>query len=148
MHVKEYLSKIIEKGKEEDMENLSCMLDEAIHKVKACDEKWFEKKCMELYIMAYGENFTEEKAEWIISNMKPYHMKWTLEQSKQVQEQYDMESIKPLDFWIVLNSAYNDFHDMFEENIDMYAKYVKNFIKDEDAKENKVFLYFTEIPKN
>lgn len=147
MHIKKYLEKIIERGKEEDMHELSYMLDEAIHKVKDCDEEWFNKKCMELYVMAYGKNFTEEKAEKIILDMKPYHMKWTLEQSKQVQNEYDMSSINSIDFWIVLNSAYNDFHDIFGEDIAMYAKYVKNFIKDEDAKEGKVFTYFTEIVK-
>ena len=40
-----------------------------------------------------------------------------------------------------------DYQDIFEENIDMYVKYAKNFIMDEDGKEDKVFLYFTTIPK-
>lgn len=46
-----------------------------------------------------------------------------------------------------MNSAYNDYRDVFKENVDVYAKWSYAFIKDEDAKEGKVFTYFTKIPK-
>ena len=46
-----------------------------------------------------------------------------------------------------MNSAYNDFRDLFDKDIEAYARYTKNFIMDKDAKEDKVFLYFTTIPK-
>ena len=46
-----------------------------------------------------------------------------------------------------MNSTYNDFHNLFDEDISKYVEYTKSFIKDEDAKEDKVFLYFTTIPK-
>ena len=147
MHIKGYLTKIIEKGKQEDMEKLSVMLDEAIHKVKECDNDWFEEKCMELYVMAYGKTLTEDKARDIIINMQPYHMHWSLEETKQVQSQYSLESIRDIDFWIVMNSAYNDYKDLFGEDLEMYIKYTTNFIKDKDAKDDKVFLYYTTIPK-
>lgn len=147
MEVKEYLKKIIEKGDRNDMEELSEIFDKAIYKVKDCDPEWYNKKCMKLYTMAYGKVLNEEMAEDIISKMEPYHMHWTLEQTRQVQTQNGLNNIRDIDFWIVLNSAYNDYHDIFEENIDMYVKYAKNFIMDEDGKEDKVFLYFTTIPK-
>lgn len=147
MKIKEYLERIIEKGDRKDMEELSDMLDKAIYKVKDCDPEWYEKKCMELYIMAYGKVLNEEMAKDIISKMEPYHMHWTLEQTIQVQVQNGLNNIRDIDFWVVMNSAYNDFHDLFEDNIDMYVKYTKNFILDKDGKEDKVFLYFTTIPK-
>ena len=39
------------------------------------------------------------------------------------------------------------YHELFDEDLGMYVKYTKDFIKDEDAKEGKVFTYFTVIPK-
>ena len=62
-------------------------------------------------------------------------MKWTLEQTKAVQTQHGLSEIKPCEFWVVMNGAYNDYHDIFEEDLEMYVKYAKDFIKDEDAKE-------------
>lgn len=147
MNVKDYLIKIIERGKREDMEELSEIFDKAIYKVKDCDPEWYEKKCMKLYTMAYGKVLNEEMAKDIISKMEPYHMHWTLEQSKQIQAENGLNNIRDIDFWIVMNSAYNDFHDLFDENIDMYIKYAKNFIMDKDGKDDKVFLYYTTIPK-
>ena len=147
MKIKEYLERIIEKGNRKDMEELSDMLDKAIYKVKDCDPEWYDKKCMKLYTMAYGKVLNEEMAKDIISEMEPYHMHWTLEQTRQVQVQNGLNNIRDIDFWVVMNSAYNDFQDLFEDNIDMYVKYTKNFILDKDGKEDKVFLYFTTIPK-
>lgn len=147
MLIKKNLEKIIEKGDRKNMEELSDMLDKAIYKVKDCDPEWYEKKCMKLYTMAYGKVLNEEMAKDIITKMEPYHMHWTLEQTRQVQAQNGLNNIRDIDFWIVMNSAYNDFHDLFEENTDMYMKYAKNFIMDKDGKEDKVFLYFTTIPK-
>lgn len=147
MHIKEYLAKIIEKGKQEDMNELSDMLNDSIHKVKECDPEWYNKKCMKLYTMANGYVLTEDMAKDIIMDMQPYHMHWSLEDTRQVQSQFDMNSIRDIDFWIVMNSAYNDFRDLFDDNIELYAKYTKSFIIDKDAKDGKVFTYFTSIPK-
>ena len=47
-----------------------------------------------------------------------------------------------------MNSAYNDYSDIFKDNIDMYAKYSRDFICDEDAVDEKVYYYFSMIPKN
>ena len=38
--------------------------------------------------------------------------------------------------------AYNDYHEMLEEDLDKYVMFSKLFIKDEDGKEDKVFKYF------
>lgn len=147
MNVKDYLIKIIERGKREDMEELSEIFDKAIYKVKDCDPDWYEKKCMKLYTMAYGKVLNEEMAKDIIAKMEPYHMHWTLEQTRQVQVQNGLNNIRDVDFWVVMNSAYSDYHELFEDNLEMYVKYAKNFILDKDGKEDKVFLYFTTIPK-
>jgi hypothetical protein len=41
--------------------------------------------------------------------------------------------------------AYNDYFELFGDELDKYINYTKLFIKDEDSKEGKVFKYFTEI---
>ena len=46
-----------------------------------------------------------------------------------------------------MNMAYNNYHDMFEEDLDKYVEYSKLFIHDEDAAEGKVYTYFMKIPK-
>ena len=65
-----------------------------------------------------------------------------------IQERYGLEHLKSSDFYTVMNSAYNDYHDIFGDNIDMYINFTRDFIEDEDAKDGKVFIYFTTIPRN
>ena len=143
-HIKEYIQKIVDEGDRQEMEELSDMLEEAICNM---DDKYRKKYEMCLYKMAYGERFNKDMAEEIISKMQPYHMRWTLEETREVQNQYGLDNIRDIDFWIVMNSAYNDYRDLFGDNIEMYARFSKDFIQDEDAKDNKVFLYFTSIPR-
>ncbi len=46
-----------------------------------------------------------------------------------------------------MNSAYNDYEDLFKDSVEYYAKFSRDFIKDEDAVDEKVYIYFTKIPK-
>jgi hypothetical protein len=140
---------IEEMRKRSSKEDLMCALDileMTLDTMKEENPEFYEHLEMKLYENIYGKTLSKEMAEKIITNMKPYHMKWSLEQTKDVQKQFDMENIRDIDFWVVMNSAYNDYSNIFDDNIEMYAKYTKDFIKDEDAKEGKVFLYFTKIP--
>ena len=141
MHIKKYIQMIVENGRQEDMEELSDILDETINIIKEYDHSLYDK-----YKMAYGNSFDEEMAEDIIRNMKPYGMRFSIEDSRQIQSQFGLDNINPIDFWIVINSAYNDYRDLFEDNLEMYARYARDFIEDEDAKQDKVFVYFTTIP--
>ena len=97
--------------------------------------------------MLEGRVLNEERAKKLITEMKPYGMKWTLEETEGVRNQYGYNDIRPVDFWIVMNSAYNDYNDLFSDNIDYYARFSRDFIKDEDAKDDKVYYYFSMIPR-
>lgn len=147
MKIKEYIDRIVKNGKPEDMEELSEMLEETLYKIKERNEECYEDYKMELYEMAYGKVLTEDMAKKIVMNMKPYHEHWTMEQTTQVKNQYGLSNIKDCDFYVVMNSAYNRYHNLFGEDLEMYVKYAKEFINDEDAKEGKVYTYFTTIPK-
>lgn len=148
MDIEETIQQIVDNGKIEDMETLSDMLEDTMEIIKEYDEDCYKKFEMKLYKMAYGETLNKEMAQEIVSKMRPYRERWTYEDTKQMQEQYGATDIRPVDFYIVVNSAYNDYKDLFGENIDNYIKFTLDFIEDEDAKQGKVFKYFTTISNN
>lgn len=155
MHIKEYIKQIVDNGKKEDMEYLSDLLSEIIYKMKEAHHDMYKHYKMCLYEMAYGKVLTKEMAEEIIANMQPYHMRWSLEETEEVRKSYGLNDIKDIDFWVVMNSKYNDNKDTVEhftqndaeKQLEMYVRLAKDFINDKDAKKGKVFLYFTEIPE-
>lgn len=147
MEIEDYIERIIEKGKIEDMRTLSDMLEESMEIIKDYDKKCYEKFEVELYKMAYGNTLNKEMAEKIVNKMKPYGQKWSINETMDMQERYGINDIKSSDFFVVINSAYNDYHDLFGEDIEMYIKFTEDFINDEDAKDGKVFLYFTTLTK-
>ena len=144
--VKEYIRKIVDEGSQEEMHELSTILDEAVCVIRDYDEKLYKDYLMRMYRMAYGNVLSKQMAEDIVRNMKPYGMRWSLEEARRIQEDYGTDNIREVDFFVVINSAYNDYRDLFGDNLENYVRFTKNFIKDEDAKEGKVFLYFTTIP--
>ena len=145
MHEK-YVKEIIKSGDIEAMETLAHVFDMAMEHICECDFDLYEKLELKLYVAMNGKQLNEEMAEKIITNMQPYHMQYTLDEAKKLMKEYGL-SLSPIDFWVVLNSACNDYKELFGDNIEMYVKYSELFIKDEDAKEGKVFTYFMKIPK-
>lgn len=142
--IKKYIQKIVDNNKQEDMEKLLDMLTEIIYKMKEPYYETYKHYKMCLYEMAYGKVISDEMREEIVERIGEH---WTLEQTEQVKKDYGYSDIPANEFNLVMNMAYSDYKDVFEENLDLYAKFSKAFIKDEDAKEGKVFTYFNEIPK-
>ena len=150
MDIEEYIEKIVDNGKIEDMQELSDMLEDTMEIIKDYDKECYKDFEMKLYKMAYGNKLNKKMAEEIVSNMRPYGKRWTLEESKAIQEQFGLENISPIDFFTVLNRNFNDSRDTAEkftknpeEELEFYVCLTKDFIMDEDAKPGKVFLYFT-----
>lgn len=146
MH-KKYMEEIIKSGNKESMECLAHVFDVAMEHLEECDHELYEKLEMKLYVAINGEKLDEKMAEKIIMEMQPYHMRWSLEQTKQVQKDKGLSNIDSIDFWIVMNMAANDYSALFGEDIQKYVEFTKLFIEDPDAKEGKVFRYFTSIPE-
>lgn len=140
------IEKIINDGRIEDMHELSEILEDVLEHLKHCDEEKYKKYEMCLYKMAYGDVLTEEMAKEIVSNMRPFGMRWDMQEIQRIQEQRGLTNIRDIDFFVVMNSAYNDYRNLFNDDVEMYVRYTLDFIEDEDAKQGKVFLYFTEIP--
>ncbi len=147
MDIDDYIERIIEKGDIRDMNTLSDILEELMKVVKDYDTECYKKYEMELYKMAYGNTLSKELAEKIVDKMKPYGEKWTMNETMDIQERYGLDRIKSSSFYVVLNSAYNDFNNLFGEDLDMYVRYTEDFINDEDAVEDKVFIYYTTLVK-
>ena len=145
MHEK-YMKQIIQGKNEEAMDALGEVFNKAMDYIEECDEDMYEALEKKLYVAIYGKKINEKMAEKIIMNMKPYHMKWSLDEVKSVMRSNGI-NLDDIDFWVVMNMAWNDYHELFEDDIDKYIKYSEMFINDDDAKEGKVFTYFTSIPK-
>lgn len=145
MEVKSYVEKIIASDNQEKKDKL---INTICDMMEELDKECREDYEVEIYEIWEGKVLNEEKAKMLIDAMKPNGQKWTLEETNGVKAQFGYNDIRPVDFWIVMNSAWNDFYDLFKDNIEYYAKYSYDFIKDEDAVDDKVYYYFTMIPKN
>lgn len=153
MKIRKYIEKIGENKNIEDMQALGDMLAEIIYSTKESHPDLYEKYKMKLYVLAYGKILTKEMAEEIVNNMKPFGEYWNYETTTMVKNQYGIKNINDVDFYIVMNSKYNDDKNTVEKfiedenkQLEMYIDLTKDFILDEDAKEGKVFTYFTKIP--
>lgn len=144
MKIKGYIEKIVNDGKEEDMEALSDMLVEIIYGMKEPHYDKYKHYKMSLYELAYGKTISDEMREEIVDRIGEH---WTLAETETVRSKYGYSDILPNEFNIVMNMAYSDYKEVFGDNLELYVKFSKAFIKDEDAKEGKVFIYFNEISK-
>ena len=113
MHIEKYIRKIVDEGSRQEMEELSNILQELMMLLHEYDEQKYKRYEMCLYKMAYGEALNEDMAEDIIRKMQPYKMKWTLNETEQIQRDYGMEYIRPIDFWIVMNQRFQRFQRCF-----------------------------------
>lgn len=146
MKIKEMLTKIIDKGNIEYMYKLNDMLDNLICDLKEQKPKLYKEYKKELYELAYGNVILEDKAIEIVKNMKPNGEHYSLEYAKDIKENYNIK-YSVSDVYLVINSLYNDYHDLLEDNDEMYAKMTKLWLNDSDSVEDKVYVYFMNIAK-
>lgn len=146
MKIRDYINKIVINGKQDDMEELSNMLDDLICDLKEEKPKLYKKYKDELYEIANGKVLTEEMAHEIVENMKPLGEYWDINTIKQIKSSAGL-TYNDYDFYTVMNSLVNDYGEIIDkEDIEIYVKMAKAFIEDEDATKDKVFVYFTTIP--
>lgn len=148
MDIENYIKTIVEMGSNEDMHEMSDIFDDTLETIKKLDDRKYRQYKMRLYKIAYGNVLNQQMADEIVMKMKPFGMRWQIEETKNLQRQYGLEQINDIDFYVVINSAYNDYKDVLGDNIENYMKFTLDFIQDEDAVNDKVFLYFTTIPIN
>lgn len=147
MQIEKYIRKIVNDGNQLEMEELSDILVEVINIVKKYDEECYNEYKKKMYKMAYGNELNQELAESIVSKMRPEGERWTIHETEQIQQDYGITNINPISFYAVINMAFNDFRNIFGDDLEIYIKYTEAFINDEDAKPGKVLNYFLTIPK-
>lgn len=147
MKIREYISKIGENKKIEDMQKLGDMLTDIIYEMKESHHELYEKYKMELYIMANGKILTDDmKREWV-KEMKPM-AKWTEEEVKSVVSQYGIK-VPYMSAYVILNMLYSDMKNALgsgddEESLKRYLQATNDWYFDEDSKvdgEEKLFNY-------
>lgn len=146
MKIREYIKKIVDNGKQEDMEELSEILEDIIYKLKETDPKCYQKYKMKLYEMAYGKVLTEEMAYNWVQKMKPKHEHWTMEETTNAMKEmgYNFNNI---DFYAVANMMYNDYYDLVKDNEELALKMAYMWLNDEDSVKDKLYEYYKHIPK-
>ena len=151
MKVREYIDKIGENKKPEDMQKLGDMLAEIIYLMKESHHEEYEKYKMKLYEMAYGKVLTKEMAEHWVDDMKP-RAKWDYDTTTSVKNQYGINDIDDISFYVVMNMLYSDMSNLLgdgetQESLDNYIQATKDWLKDEDVESNKLYNYWRYVVK-
>lgn len=153
MDIEEYIEKIIDNGKIEDMQELSEMLEDTMEIIKDYDKDCYKDFEMKLYVLANGKVLTDNmKREWV-KEMRPMS-KWTEEEVKNIASQYGFE-VPYMSAFVILNMLYSDMKSAFgdgndEESLKRYLRGTNDWYFDEDAKvdgEQKLFNYKMYIVK-
>ena len=109
MESKSYIEKILSSEDSSKKEKLMECLSNIIDKYNSEDKEEIERK---LYELAEGKVLNEERARHLIEKMRPFGKKWELTDTENVRNNSGYGDIRPIDFWIVMNSAYNDYNDI------------------------------------
>ena len=144
--IKQYIDKIGETKDTSKMERLGDMLEELIYDLKENHPDVYEDYKQELYELAFGKTINKDTAMKWVDSMKPIGEHWTIEQTTNAMTSlgYNFDTIS---FYIVANMMYNDYNDLVNENEEMALKLAKDWLNDEDAKEDKLYSYWKFIVK-
>jgi hypothetical protein len=144
--IEKYIDDIIEKGKKEDMEILSDMMEDLIYKMKEYDEECYHKYKMKLYELANGKKLSEEMAIDWVQKMLPAHQHWTITETTNAMQELGYNCEK-LEFWVVANMMYNDYYNLVKDDEGLALNLAKDWLKDDDAVEDKLYEYWKHISK-
>ena len=108
--------------------------------------KYIVKAKTSLYELAFGKTVNEEMTEEWVKGMKPIGKHWTKEQTTEAMNSIGY-SLDPVQFYIVANMMYNDHYDNVKENEELSLKLAKDWLADEDAKQDKLYCYWKHIIK-
>ena len=104
MDIEEYIERIVDNGKIEDMQELSDMLEDTMEIIKDYDKECYKDFEMKLYKMAYGNHLNKSMAEEIVHKMRPFAERWSYKESEELQRQRGINDIDSVEFYVVLNS--------------------------------------------
>lgn len=138
----DYIDKIISSDDKGKMEQLRTLYKQTLDYIKATDlQKYREIECS-LYEIVEGKRLNEEKAKKWVSEMKP-SAKWSMEDVKGLKT-----NIPLVDFYVLMNMMYTDYHEILGEDVDTYIKLAEAWYYDEDTKKKeaeKLYCYGKKI---
>lgn len=144
--IKKYIEKIGESKDTKKMDILGDMLEELIDSLKEAHHEEYEEYKNELYELAYGKKISKEIAEKWVMDMKPAGQHWTMDQTTNAMQNLDY-NFDPIDFYVVSNMMYNDYNNLVKDDETLALKLAYDWLKDEDAKEDKLYCYWKHIIK-
>lgn len=127
-------------------EKIIDIIDMLMCEVKETKHKLYEHIECEMYEMVYGKKISEEMAEEWVSNMKPKHKHWTYEETTSAMQSMGYNCDKT-EYFIVANMLYNDYYDIVKDDEELALKMAYHWLKDEDAKECKLYEYWKHVIK-
>ena len=137
---KNLIKKIIENGRQTDIEYLECLLDDFVHDLKTENYTKYKSIELDLYKMAYGEHLNEELAlEWVSEmenkdGTKGQH--WSVDQTSQYAGEFNK-----WDWYAVMNMMYSDYYNQkFDTNT--YIELAKDWLNDKDVGDGKTLKYY------
>lgn len=144
--IKTYINKIVQNGKQEDMEELGDIFSDVMYELKEYDEEDYKEYKSELYEMAFGKKISQEMADKWVKEMQPIGIHWTIEETTNAMQSlgYNFDSV---DFFVVANMMYNDYYDLVKDDETLALKLAKDWLDDKDAKEDKLYCYWKHIIK-
>lgn len=142
MH-KKYLNNI---NFEHHREKIEDIIDMLMCEIKDKEERLYNHIEMELYELAYGKKISEEMAEHWVQKMKPNGKHWNIDETNNAMYSlgYNLDQI---DFFVVSNMIYNDYYNLVKENEELALKMAEDWLKDTDAKDDKLYNYWKYIAK-
>ena len=143
--IKEYLKKIIDNNKVDEMHEIEKLFCDMITYLKENNIEMYHDIKRELYTIANGKVITLELAEKWVSEMRPM-AKWTKAETDSILKQKGLQ-INDIDFYVAMNMIYSDFHNAIDDDTEKCILLAVDFLKDEDVSENKLYNYYYHIVK-
>lgn len=144
MKIEEYINKIVDNNKQEDMEELSDMLEDVLCELKEYNHDKYKHYKMKLYELAMGKKLNEEMAMNWVSKMKPKHEYWSYDQTTEAMQKMGYNCDK-IEYYVASNMMMNDYYDITKDNEELALKMAYDFLDDEDAVSNKLYEYWKHI---
>ena len=138
--VKKYINKIVQNGKQEDMEELGDIFSDVMSELKEYNKEDYMEYKHKLCGMAYNYQIDEYMAHEIVEDMKPLGEYWNMNTIKSVigNDNHRLE-----DMYVVMNNLANDYQDIISlEDAETYIKMAHAWLDDVDQKEHKLWKYF------
>ncbi|MEG0580066.1 MAG: hypothetical protein RR490_09130 [Niameybacter sp.] len=115
-------------------------MEEVLEVVEIHDYKLYERIKEEVHKSVYGEVLCNETAEKLVKAMRPYSEHWTKEEVKQALSGMRLNAHENTLYYI-MNMAYNDYYNMFGNDVEKYIEFTKLWVDDVDSSSADVKTY-------